>query len=149
MSVIIMDQEFDYEKYIWQIQFRPWYKIPGEFTYNTTIDYIGRMVTIRKTITNTYMVNDQIYDFEDDECFDELLSYSEIKKLHEFEKLSEKELKNKDRGSRDGWQLKYSYFTHDDPPRVDGVLSTIYDDSPFEKIVEWIRNNLPDADIRI
>ena len=42
-----------------------------------------------------------------------------------------------------------SYFTHEVPPRVDGSLCTIYDDSPFEKIVEWIRKNLPDADIRI
>ena len=144
-----MEQAYDYEKYIWQIQFRPWYIIPGEFTYNTTIDYVGRMVTIRKTITNTHMVNEQIYDFEDDDSFDELLFYSEIEKLHGFEELSEAEMKSRDRGYREGWRLKYSYFTHEDPPRVDGSLGAIYDDSPFEKIVEWIRKNLPDADIRI
>lgn len=144
-----MDKEFDFEKYIWQIQFRPWYIIPGEYTYNTTIDYIGRMVTIRKTITNTHMVNEQIFDFEDDKSFDELLSYSEIAKLHEFEKLSEEELKSRDRGYRDGWRLRYSYFTHEVPPRIDGSLGTIYDDSPFEKIVDWLRENLPDADIKI
>lgn len=144
-----MNQDFDYEKYIWQIQFRPWYIIPGEFTYNTTIDYVGRMVTIRKTITNTHMVNEQIYDFENNESFNELLSYSEIAKIHEFEDLNEEDLKKRDRGYRDGWRLKYSYFTHEDPPRTDGSLGSIYKDSPFEKIIDWIYRNLPDADIKL
>ena len=144
-----MEQEFDFEKYIWRIEFRPWYIIPGELTYNTTIDYVARMVTIRTMTTNTHMVNEQTYNFEDDESFDELLSYSEIKKLHEYEALSEETLKRLDRGYRDGWRLKYSYFTHEVSPRVDGSLGIIYENSPFEKIIKWIRKNLPDADIRI
>lgn len=144
-----MQQIFDHKKYIWQIQFCPWYTDSVEYTYNTTIDYIGRTVTVRKTIINTQMVKEQFYDLKDSDAFDELLSYSEIALLRDFEQLSEEDLKKRDRGYRDGWRLKYSYFTHDDPPRIDGSLGTIYEDSPFEKIVEWIRRNLPDADIGI
>ena len=144
-----MEQEFDYEKYIWQIQFRPWYIVPREHTYKTIIDCVKRTVTVRRTITNTYMVNERIYDFEDDENFEELLSYSEIAKIHEFESLSDDELRGKVCGYRDGWGLKYSYFTHEVPPRIDGFLGWVYWDSPFEKITEWLRRNIPDENIKV
>ena len=113
-----MEQEFDYDKYIWKIHFRPWFIIPGEYTYKTTVDFVERLLTIRKTITNTHMVNDQIYDLDDD-SFSELLSFAEISKIREFENKTEEELKKLDRGYRDGWRLQYSYFTKDIPNKTD------------------------------
>lgn len=142
------DEKYDYEKYIWQIQFRPWYIVPEDYTYNTTIDYINRLLTIRKTIRNTHMVNEQIYEI-DDEDYKELLTFSEIEKMQKFENVPEEELRKRDRGYRDGWRLKYSYFTHGVPPRTDGSLGQLYEGNPLEDIVEWIRKNFPDADIHI
>lgn len=118
-------EKFDYEKYIWQIQFRPWYVIPEKCTHSAAIDYLNRCLIVRKTMTNTGMVNEKVYDI-DSEIFHELLSYSEISKINAFENQTENDLNDHSRGYRDGWRVKYSYFTKGALPRTDGSFG-IYD----------------------
>ncbi len=144
-----MENPFDYEKYIPQIKIRPWYETPGEFTYTITIDCVDLSLTVRKTVTGTEMVNDQIYDLEDEAHMAELLPLMELKHFQEFESLSEQELQKRIQGQRDGWYVKYTYYVHENLQKVSGKLDTIYADSPLEKIIEWIKRNFGDKDIKI
>ena len=82
-------------------------------------------------------------------CLLTKMVYSIIPKIREFEEMSDEELKRIDRGYRDGWRLKYSYFTKDEPARKDGSLRHVYAWNPLEQIVDWIQRNFPDADIMI
>lgn len=144
-----MEQPFDYEKYIPQIKFRPWYKNLGDFTYTAIIDCVDLSLTVCKTVTGTEMVNDQIYDLEDGAIFAELLPLMEVKRFREFESLSEQELQKRIQGQRDGWYVKYTYYIFERLQKISGNLDTIYADSPFEKIIEWIKRDFGDQDIKI
>ena len=37
-----MEKEFDFEKYIWQIQFRPRFMFPENRSFCATVDYLNR-----------------------------------------------------------------------------------------------------------
>ena len=129
---------FDYEKYIWQIQFHPVHSFPGKYSYNTTIDYLKRVLIIRRTNADTKRTKTKEIKLMDNSRFEELLRLSEISKIREFERKSDDELRNLDMGYRDGWKLHYCYFTHDDPPMTEGVLGTVYKGNPIEGIDKWI-----------
>lgn len=140
-------KEFSYEKYIWQIQFQPWYIFPKEYTYNLTIEYLNRTIAIRRTPSNAQTVKEKIYEIDNDESYEELLSYSEISQIRKYENTPEDELRQFDWGYRDGWRLKFLYFTKDDPPRTDGTLGTIYKGNPLEEILGWVRKNIAESDV--
>ena len=135
-------KDFNFEKYIWQIQFYPSFIGYRDCTYNITLDYLNRLLFIRITDNNTQTMKERIYDI-DDESFEELLSYSEISKIQAFENKSEVELNELETGYRDCWMLKYHYFTHDKLPRADRSLIRIYTGNPIEDIAKWIRRVCP------
>ena len=138
-------KEFDFEKYIWQIQFHPRSAFPNlivsKVSETVTIDYLNRQVIFKKTFTDTQMTQKEAVNI-DGESFRELLQFSEIAKLREFEETPEKELHCY--SYRDNWILEYYYFTVEEPHRTDGCLSGIYENSPFEEIVNWIIRHYPE-----
>ena len=141
--------EFDYEKYIWQIQFVPSYIWHEKYAYNTTIDFVKRLLIVRKTLKNENTTSKKIYSIDNDESYEKLLELSRISDIQEFESKTEDEQRAYYKGYRDGWLLYYSYFTNGKPPRTDGILSELYKGNPLEEIIDWVRKNYDDPDIRI
>lgn len=142
-----MEPKFDFDKYIWQIQFQPWNILPSiEPSSHLTIDLLNKVLIVRKTDANTYMVSEQIYEISDAD-YEQLLPHTEIEKIKSFEGKPADELKRSDRGYRDGWWLNYSYFTREVPPRIDGTLGRIYRDNPLEEIVNWILRIFPEEEL--
>lgn len=138
-----MVQQFDYKKYIWQIQFEPMTVIPSsKYIYHTTIDYINRIVIQSRTNTLSLKTKDKVRKISNRQ-YQELLDYSTIESIKAFNAKSEKELLTLDCGYRDGWYLPYSYFTKEDPSRIDGLLGTIYKGNPIEDIAKWISKEFP------
>ena len=136
-------QSFDYQKYIWQIQFEPMTILSSrKYTYNTTIDYITRTVIQRRTNTLSRKTKEKIRHISEKQ-YKELIEFSSIEKIRDFEHKSKNELHTVGCGYRDGWSLAYSYFTKEDPPRIDGRLSTIYRGNPIEEIAMWISKEFP------
>ena len=144
-----MSSEFDYTKYIWLIQLRRKSMFflslpPSAYVQTADVDYVNRRIILRETDKHEQVTKEQIFVIDDEESFAELLTYSEITKIREFESLDETELALFDRGYRDGWYMEYSYFTKDDPPRTDGRVTGIYKNNPIEKIAGWICRNVPE-----
>lgn len=142
-----MKPEFDFDKYIWQIQFQPRKIFPSkEPSCHTTIDLLNRVLIVRKTDSITHIVSEQIYEISDAD-YEQLLPHTEIEKIQSFERKSAEELKWSDWGYRDGWWLDYSYFTHEVPPRIDGTLGRIYKENPLEEIVNWILRTFSETEL--
>lgn len=133
-----MSKEYDFEKYIWQIQFQH----HGLFSLlpdgNITINYLKRVVIVKDIDNREKVVNVRTYEIEDVQ-FEQLLELSMISKLREFEGKSKDELMDLECGFRDeGCFMIYSYFTHGEPPRTDGALRVFYSGSPFEAILRLV-----------
>ncbi len=141
------ENEFDYEKYIWQIQFQPIHIIPEKYSYNTTIDYLNRVLTIRRTNVDANRTRTKTIKLTDKDNFEKLLSLSEISKIREFENKSADELRKLDRGYRDGWSLHYYYYTHEAPSVEEGILGNIYQGNPIEGIDEWIHQYVTNDEV--
>ena len=143
------EKEFDYEKYIWKIQFQPACISTEKYSFITIIDYVNRVLLIRRTNENTKRTKTKEIKLSDKKCYEELLHLSEISKIKEFENKSADELRKLDSGYRDGWSLCYCYYTHGDPSEIEGELSTIYKGNPIEGIIGWIYRYVPNAEVKI
>lgn len=135
-------QAVDYSRYIWQIQFQTKScfetMFPSFSVETTTIDYMDRRCVISRTDKHTQTTVDQIVPIDDDDAFAELLSYSEIAKIREFENMDEEDRQPFDRGYYDGCRLEYTYFTMEDPPITQGTIGRIYENDPIEQIIDWV-----------
>ena len=138
-----MEKEFDFEKYIWQIQFRPRFMFPENRSFCATVDYLNRRLIFSESNTDSHSTDEVIFSIDDDKRFAELLSYSEISKIRQFEAIPGKELWKQAYAYRDGWRMEYYYFMRGVPPRVDGRLGPICKENPLEEILQWIRRNVP------
>ena len=134
----MLENGFDYKKYIWQIQFQPAHIIQGKYDYDTTIDYLNKVIIIRRTNTDTMRIKTKEIRLTDNSRFEDLLQLSEISRIREFENKSDDELSKLDIGYRDGWKLRYAYFIHDDQTKIEGTLGSIYKGNPIEGIAKWI-----------
>lgn len=135
-----MNKAYDYNKYIWQIQFRARHAIESMYRrkYNTIIDPVNRMVILHETDTLFHETNTQYFEITD-EAFAELLPLLSIQLNREFELLPEEVLI--DQGYRDGWSLRYTYFTKENPPKRDGALMDYLQDDPLEEVVNWLHKH--------
>ncbi len=143
------EKEFDYEKYIWKIQFQPAHIFTEKYSFITIIDYVNRALVIRRTNEDTKRTKTKEIKLSDKKCYEELLHLSEISKIKEFENKSADELRKLDSGYRDEWHLHYCYYTHGDPSEIEGELSTIYKGNPIEGIIEWIRHYAPNVEEKL
>ena len=129
------------DNYIKKIWFRSWYDKPREYTTAITIDYEDRLLTIRKTLTGTNLVNEQIYEIEN-EAFEQLLTVSKVDDIKKFESLSEEQLARREDGLRKGWYVKYRYYEGPDMIKTEGFLDAYYEGNPIEEIAAWVMDFL-------
>ena len=120
-----------------KIWFRPWYDEPREYTNAITIDYEECLLTIRRTITGTTLVNEQIYEIEE-ESFEQLLANSNVVDIKRFESLTEEDLEKRKCGQRDNWFVRYRYYEGPNLIKTEGILDAYYEGNPIEEIFAWM-----------
>ena len=128
-----------------KIWFRAWYDEPREYTKTITIDYEDRSFCIRRTITGTTLVNDQIYEIED-VSFERLLAVSRVEDIKGFEALTEEDLKNRKCGQRENWFVRYRYYEGPELIKTEGILDVYYEGNPIEEIFAWVQDYLKNDD---
>ena len=128
---------FDFDKYIWQIQFHTYDVLSSTYISSKIIDYLNKIAIVKDVNILTGEVEEATYTIRKDR-FKGLLELSEIKKIIEFEAKSPKELESLNNGYRDGCKLEYTYFVQKGSLIHSGDLHYVYDENPIEEILKWV-----------
>ena len=96
-------------------------------------------ITARSHITGTDLVNTQCFELME-ENMQLLFDFVSSEKVNEYEAIPDNEKTST--GSRDGWYTNYKLIFQDGSVII-GKLDTIYLESPFEKVLFFLRENLP------
>ena len=143
--------DIDCSKYPYLVQLRPRPMFnTGRGTGKVSsidIDLDSCEIAIRKVKRQDY-VNTRIYDIEED-SLQELLKFFTIDSIDKFNSIPEDELVDKWTGYRDeGYRIDYYIFCkNNDPSRIEGSLSWVFEDNPMERLLVWLRETaLPGLD---
>ena len=131
--------EFDARKYPIRIEYSDWHIFPPEIKNKLIIDFETGDIITKKHKTATSKVNIKNFEISENDIV-ALLELVSIQKLNEYELLADS--KKTDMGYRDGWHTDYKIVIKNDMAKT-GFLSTVYNESPLEKVLKYLREHYP------
>lgn len=131
-------EEFDFEKYPIKIEYYDWYIVQPKYKRKIIINPLDCEIIIKRHITGTDMVNMQYFEPFKENMIKllEILSRDNLQKYSEMRDEDKTEI-----GYRDGWRLHYKVIFKD-KQTFSGILSDIFEESPLEQALTFLKTNV-------